>query len=68
MATGTAYTALVGFVEIWSLIKRFQMYMIHRNVHNANINVSLTFMFTLHNRLHGLNFKYFHRACRLISS
>lgn len=44
------------------------MHMIHRNVHNANINVSLTFMFALHNRLHGLNFKYLHRACRLISS
>jgi hypothetical protein len=68
MATGTAQTALVGFVVIWSLTKRLQIHMIHYNVHNANIDVSLIYTFILYNRSYGLNFKYHYRACRLISS
>jgi hypothetical protein len=56
MATGTAQTALVGFVVIWSLTKRLQIHMIHYNVHNANIDVSLISTFILYNRSYGLNF------------
>ena len=41
MATGTALTAIVGYVEIWSLTKTLQMRMIHYNVHSVNINVSM---------------------------
>lgn len=55
MATGIAQTALVRYVEIWSLIKRLQMHMIRYNVHSVNINVSLPYVFRLHNRSYGLN-------------
>lgn len=55
MATGTAYTALVGYVEVWSLIKRLRMLMIHCNVHSVNINVSMPYIFTLLCWSYGFN-------------
>lgn len=41
MVTGTVQTALVGYVEIWLLIKTLQICMICYNVHSVNINVSI---------------------------
>ena len=51
MATGTAQTALVGYVEIWSWIKRLQMCMIRCNVHSVNINVSIPCTHCISNRM-----------------
>lgn len=62
MVTGTAQIALVGYVEIWSLIKTLQMRMIHYNVHSVKINVSIPCMFMLHhdNQSYGLNLFVLH--------